>query len=201
MKRSEMKRTGRLKRTTELRADPEKAQAWQERARAAGLSRDPMKMQEFVRRRTKPMRRQAQGAAAKAAKRRGEGPLTPTCWRLSVALASEMRCMVTGTRADDPFDPLFDAHHPVPKRELRARGLHEFVYDPRNGVFVLHAIHWDHEYSPDVSKRIPREALPASVWEFCRQLDELAGSQWATAMVERKHPAAGSSGTSSRRHG
>ncbi|MGH2899679.1 MAG: hypothetical protein ACRDMZ_13485 [Solirubrobacteraceae bacterium] len=90
---------------------------------------------------------------------------------------------------------MFDAHHPLPKGELRERGLHAFVYDPRNGAFVLHSLHLQHEYAHRAAQRIPRERLPASVWSFCRQLDELAGHEWATAMVERLHPAAGSSGT------
>lgn len=180
-----------------LKSDPETQRAFIERARKAGLSRDPIKIEEFRRRRR--IDDDSSKRIVSAAQRDGEGPLSPKEWRVAVATAADLRCIVTGTRADDPFDPLFDAHHPLPKRELRARGLRAFVYDPRNGVFVSHDVHMQHEYAHKPSQRISRALLPAAVWEFCRQLDELAGHEWATAMVERTHPAAGLAAARTRR--
>lgn len=195
LKRSEIRRDPAKAREFEqrgrgkLKSDPETQRAFIERARKAGLSRDPIKLEEF--RRGARIGEDSSRRIVARAKRDGEGPLSPMEWRAAVAEAADLRCIVTGTRADDPFDPLFDAHHPLPKRELRARGLRAFVYDSRNGVFVLHDVHMQHEYAHKPSQRLSRTLLPDAVWEFCRQLDELAGHEWATAMVERHHPAAG----------
>jgi hypothetical protein len=184
-----------LKRRTGLRADPEATQAFIQRAREAGLSTDPIKLEEFIRRgrdASARMSRDAVRRTAAKARNQKEGPLSPAEWRERVALASDLRCIVTGTRAADVFDPLYDAHHPLPKGELRARGLHAHVYDARNGVFVQEWVHVAHEFGAGDAARIPREALPAAVWRFCAEMDKLGvGEEWATALVERKHPAAG----------
>lgn len=172
-----------------LKQDPAKTRAWVAKARRLGLSTDPIKLEEFQRRARKSMSGKAVRSARRGAARRGEGPLSPGDWREAVAIAADLHCMVSGARAYDAFDPVFDAHHPLPKRELRARGLHAHVYDPRNGVFVAEQVHLDHE---GAVKRISREVLPASVWEFCEEMDALGAGEWATAMVERQHPAAGS---------
>lgn len=184
-----MKRTE-LKRKTRLVADPEKTAAFLQRAREAGLSRDPIKMEEFRRRGRRATRKDTRNIH-EAAIARQEGPLLPETWRRQVAQRAELRCTVTGAVARDEFDPRFDAHHALPKRELRARGLHAHVYDPRNGVFVLRTVHQDHEASPGDDARIPRGRLPASVWDFCREMDKLGEGEWATAMVERAHPVGG----------
>jgi len=196
MKQTALKRSAPLERRTELRADPETTREWVQRAREAGLSTDPIKLEEFIRRGRKRMGSRAKRRVAFATRAAGEGPLSPEEWRRQVALATDLRCIVTGTRAADVFDPAFDAHHPLPKSELRARGLHAFVYDARNGVFVAEQVHVAHEYGAGDEDRIPRDRLPARVWEFAAEMDELGRGKWATAMVERKHPAAGRSRSS-----
>lgn len=178
-----------------LKQDPEKTRAWVDKARRMGLSTDPIKLEEFQRRARKSMSGKAVRSAARGAAHRGEGPLSPGDWREAVATAADLRCIVSGARAYDAFDPTFDAHHPLPKRELRARGLLAHVYDPRNGAFVAEHVHWDHEGAVE---RIPRELLPASVWEFCAEMDALGEGEWATVMVERQHPATGSQSRSQR---
>jgi hypothetical protein len=126
-----------------------------------------------------------------------EGPLSPEEWRRVVANTSGLTCTVSGTRARNAFDPLFDAHHIVPKSLLRARGLHAFVWDPRNGLFVLGSVHAAHSHVGG-DRRIARECLPGSVWEFAAELDALAGTGWASACVERFHPSRGGLAASSR---
>lgn len=186
-----MKRSA-LKRKTELRADQEAAREFERRARQAGLGRDPVKFAEFVRRGRGAPAVRSQGRVNGAARSRREGPLSPEEWRRAVALAADLRCIVTGARAYGPFDPAFDAHHALPKRELRARGLHMHVYDARNGVFVAQEVHADHEYGAGDDARIARGLLPPAVWSFCAEMDRLGQGEWATVMVERQHPPAGS---------
>lgn len=122
-----------------------------------------------------------------------EGPLSPAQWRVQVFEASEGMCIITGARARDADDRRFQVHHPLPKRELRARGLFGRVWDPRNGVWLRRDVHARHElaFAP-----VPYTRLPAGVWEFCAELDALDGTKWATDLVLRHHPAAGSSGVS-----
>lgn len=179
-----------------LKRNPDATREFVQRARDAGLSTDPIKLEEFIRRGRESaarMSRDAQRRTATKARNRREGPLAPDEWRTRVALAADLRCIVTGTRAADVFDPSHDAHHPLPKGELRARGLHAHVYDARNGVFVRHDVHMEHEYGAGDAARIPRERLPAAVWRFCAEMDRLGDGEWATVMVERTHPAAGRS--------
>lgn len=183
-------------RRTELRADPDVTREWVRRAREAGLSTDPIKLEEFIRRGRKRMTSRKVKRVTFRAAAAGEGPLSPEEWRRQVAMATDLRCIVTGTRAADVFDPTFDAHHPLPKSELRARGLHAFVYDARNGVFVTERVHVSHEYGAGDEDRISRGLLPAGVWEFAAEMDEHGRGKWATVMVERKHPAAGRSRSS-----
>lgn len=184
MRRSE------LKRKTRLSADPEVTRAFVERAREAGLSTDPIKLAEFVRRGRSHSARATKRVNAAALKRK-EGPLSPEEWRHAVAQNAGLRCTVTGARARDADDPMFDAHHALPKRELRARGLHAYVYDARNGVFLASGVHYSHEFGAGNDDRVPRGCLPAAVWSFCRDMDRLGEGEWATAMVERAHPIGG----------
>lgn len=179
-----MKRS-RLKRKTELKANPEKP-----------LRPDPEKVREFLRRGRESGSKSLRAAAVRSVRagRPAEGPLDPATWRQNVFAASAGRCIVSGSRARDADDRRFHAHHMLPKGELRARGLFGHVWDDRNGILVSQRVHMRHEGG---YRRIPRELLPARVWAFAKELDELDGTSWATSLVERLHPstAAVSSGT------
>ncbi|MGI8873605.1 MAG: hypothetical protein ACR2KP_04630, partial [Egibacteraceae bacterium] len=60
--------------------------------------------------------------------RQVEGPLPPEDWRLEVLAADGWRSRLSG-RPAAPGDPL-EAHHCVPKRTLRRRGLYGWVWVP-----------------------------------------------------------------------
>lgn len=171
MRRGKPLKRGKGLERRELKADVERVREFLKRGKA--LDRKPL--------RSKPKPRPA------------EGPLSPAEWAAQVFELSEGRCIITGARARDAFDRRFHAHHPLPKRELRARGLAARVWDPRNGVLLRRDVHVRHE---DAFERVPHTALPLRVWEFCRELDELEGSQWATTLVLRAHPVRGARGHS-----
>jgi hypothetical protein len=166
-----VKRGGPLKRKTELRAKPEKVRAFVQRGRASGA---------------RSLRTSA--IAAARIERPREGPLDAASWRRAVFAASGGRCMITGARARDADDPRFHVHHPLPKGVLRARDLYAHVWDPRNGVWLSQRAHERHE---NATERIGWILLPASVWAFCREMDALDGTQWATMLVRRLHRVAG----------
>jgi hypothetical protein len=128
------------------------------------------------------------GAAREAAARRQEGPLTPYAWRVEVFTRAVGRCSVSGARTRDADDRAFHAHHAIPKQELRrpGRDLRGYVWHPDNGVWLSETVHMNHEGG---DRRVPRSALPESVWRFAALLDDLDGTSWATVMVERLHPA------------
>lgn len=78
---------------------------------------------------------------------------------------------------DDPLDceqPMQVAHL-IPKQALRRRGLHEFVWDVRNGLSVCYRAH---RRSDAGLERFPAERIPEAAWEFA---DEV-GLRW---MLER----------------
>jgi hypothetical protein len=162
-----VKRRKPLKRGRPLRGDPEKVREFLQRGRKAELKRSKLKARP---KREAPV----------------EGPLTPEEWRRAVFVASGGRCVISGSVARDAEDRGFQAHHALPARELRARGLRDRVWDSRNGVWLARRVHERHESAVE---RVPRSALPASVWEFCRELDRLDGTEWATQLVLRLHPA------------
>lgn len=173
-----MKRGKGLKRKTELRADVEKVREFMQRGR------QPLERSELKKR----------GGGTRRASA-AEGPLSPVEWRRAVFEASGGRCVISGSKARNADDRRFDAHHPLAKRVLRERGLLGYVFDSRNGLWVRADVHAAHERPGVRDGRIPAEALPASVWAFCSELDALAGTQWATDTVLRAHPPAGSSRT------
>lgn len=179
MKRSPLKRTSSLARGKPLTADPKKAQEFIARGRSA-LSRS-----------AGPSSRGGGMRRASAA----EGPLSPEAWREAVYRQAGGRCMVTNARASNADDPTFDAHHVVPKRVLRARGLLDRVFEARNGVWLRADIHAAVE-NPGVRARpLTAEMLPAAVWEFASELDALEGTYWATELVLRAHPRRADPGT------
>lgn len=171
-RRKPLRRSGGLKRTSGLRP-------------GGNLKRSVEAAREFLHRSRQPLRRTPLRSRPKA--RTPEGPLTPAQWRQAVFEASGGACIISGARARDADDRRFHAHHILPKRELRARGLFGWVWDARNGAWLRADIHELHE-SPGVSSsRVPAAKLPGAVWGFCRELDELEGSEWATQLVLRVH--------------
>lgn len=182
-----VKRGGPLKRSSGLHVDPAKVRAFVERGRAE-LARAPLVN------RASPGRSGTLRASRTA--KPPEGPMTPDEWRRAVYVASGGRCTMTASRARDADDPRFHAHHVVPKRELRARGLYSWVWDARNGAWLWADAHERHE---NASQRVPSGRLPPAVWMFCAELDEMDGSEWATALVQRLHPATGTRGRRNRR--
>jgi hypothetical protein len=182
-----------VKRSKPLRRDTAKAREFVERGRGR-IKSDAEAAAAFLRRGreagARSLRASSSAAAkAKPARRADEGPLSPADWRKAVYEASGRRCIISGARADDPFDPRFDAHHVLPKGELRARGLLQYVWDARNGVLLAERVHRQHT---DAFLRIPREKVPPAAWEFAAELDARAGTEWATVMLERNYPTEGS---------
>lgn len=68
-------------------------------------------------------------------------------------------------------------HHAIDKQALKRRGLHRYLWDLRNRVPVCRHRHEQHTTRV---KPIPRELLPASVFEFA---SELALTWW----VDRRY--------------
>lgn len=158
--------------------------------RSKRLGADPEKVREFLKRGRQLERAALNRAGGMRRSSSKEGPLTPAAWRERVFELSEGLCVMTGARASHVEDRRFHAHHPVPKRTLRDRGLFGWVWDSRNGLWLRSDAHERHE---SASVRVPAEKLPASVWEFCAALDALEGTEWATMLVLRAHPPAGRS--------
>lgn len=176
MKRGELKRKAELKRRQEFGRATDRAREAFQRGRV--VAREELKRVELKRR---------------PKKRPPEGPMSPADWRRAVFNASGGWCKISRTRARDADDRRFHAHHPLPKSELRARGYFDRVYDPRNGTWLRRGVHLRHEAAVD---RVPYTELPASVWDFCTELDILEGTRWATDLVLRYHPARGERGRS-----
>lgn len=165
-----------MERKKPLRADPAKVRAFLQRGRGALKRTDSLTRSGFsAKRKVAPI----------------EGPLTPAEWRRQVFAASGGRCTVTGARARDADDRRFHAHHVLAADSLRKRRLFAYVWDARNGLWIAELPHMAHEHSGG-EHRIAREHLPASAWLFAAELDALAGTEWATAKLEREYPASGS---------
>lgn len=166
-----------LERHKRLKSDPAKLRAFVQRGRdSSSLERGELK-------RRRPKRSPAKRGVAVV-----EGPLSPAEWKRRVFVTSGGQCVVSRSRAYDVDDPRFHAHHPVSQSSLRQRGLQGWLWDERNGMLVTRTIHMAHEHTGGKS-RIRREFVPVSVWEFCAELDALAGTSWATEHVNRRHPA------------
>jgi hypothetical protein len=112
-----------------------------------------------------------------------EGPLNPLEWKRRIFERQRSRpggpvlCAVTGEPLSFSFD---EAHHPLEKTFLRERGLHMHVWDERNGMAVKRAVHNGHT---NRSRPIPRRFVPASAFQFAREL-----GPWAVARINEKHP-------------
>lgn len=149
------------------------------------LRPNPGKVREFLRRGQRSGAQSLDESRRRPKPRPTEGPLSPDEWRRRAWSASGGWCIITRTRADGPEDPTFDAHHVLPKRLLRRRGLYAYVWDPRNSLWLAQLAHGRHESG---FERIPRVFVPPSAWAFVQELDELAGTQWATETIRRFYP-------------
>lgn len=162
-----MKRGPGPQRRTPLRADADKLRAFVQRGRVP-ISRHQM--------RAAPWRKPNELEPS---------PAAMALWRKVVCALDGERCIITGLVSAGHEDRGFHAHHVVPSRTLRARGLHAYRCDPRLGVWLSADAHERHE---DASRRVPWTALPARVWNIARELDELDGTSWATDLILRLHP-------------
>jgi hypothetical protein len=84
-----------------------------------------------------------------------------------------MRCALCPARA-------VHQHHLIPKQVLRREGRSDRLTDPRVLMPLCFDCHFSHE---SWSRRIWRDQLPASVWEFARELGE-----WAVCRLEQDYP-------------
>jgi hypothetical protein len=112
-----------------------------------------------------------------------EGPLTPSEWRRRVWDRQREKpglpalCAVTGEPLSWNAD---EVHHPLDKRLLRAKGLSHRIWDERNGMAVKRQVHLDHTSR---MRPIPRRFVPASAFEFAREI-----GLWAIARLNEDHP-------------
>ncbi len=108
-------------------------------------------------------------------------------WRHRVIMDSGGRDAVTGDGL------LHDAqvHHVIPQTVLwsmrrrlglTADELQVLLWDPDNGMALNRRTHERHENG---TEPIPRSALRDRHWGFARRLDAMAGTEWATARLER----------------
>jgi hypothetical protein len=70
-------------------------------------------------------------------------------------------CVITGAVID------IDAHHIIPAQVLRSLGLRAYLGDHRNRLAVRRDLHLNHHSG---TRPIPRELLPASVFEFAADI-------------------------------
>lgn len=149
----------------ELKVNPDKVRAWMARSRLrAAVAAQERPGKELKRRRREKL---------------PEGPLSPHEWFLQVGGRSGWRCAVTRAKASSRFDRRFEAHHIIPAARLRRHGLHMKLWDPRNGLYVAQRVHVAHT---NAFERIPRSALPSSVYAFAA---ECGG--WAERYLEQHY--------------
>lgn len=123
------------------------------------------------------------GLTSRPQARPQEGPLSPSEWKRRIWDRQRERpggpalCAVTREPLSWTAD---EVHHPLEKGLLRARGLHEHVWDDRNGIAVRRRVHERHTNRSEPIRRI---YVPASAYEFAREL-----GPWAVARIDEKHP-------------
>jgi hypothetical protein len=83
------------------------------------------------------------------------------------------RCVMPG----EHFGPI-QGHHVITKSRLKREGLSDAVWDVRNGVPVCELHHAQHHAHRE---RLPRELLPAGVFEFAADY----GLGW---VLDREYP-------------
>lgn len=120
---------------------------------------------------------------SKPTSRPQEGPLTPAEWKRRIFERQRERpggpslCAVTGEPLSFNVD---EVHHPLEKTLLRERGLHKHVWDERNGMAIKLRVHQGHTSR---MRPIPRRFVPASAFQFAREL-----GHWAVARINQAHP-------------
>lgn len=75
-----------------------------------------------------------------------------------------------------------DAHHVIPAKTLKKLGLHEHLWDPRNGIPLGRGACHCHESHENRMHPIPLSKLPPAALEFARE----HGLEWR---LERLYPA------------
>lgn len=149
----------------ELKQDAEKVRAWVARSRERAATKARGKPGTTLKR-----KRRARPA---------EGPLTPKEWWTIVYQSARGRCAVTRAQASSLYDRRFERHHIIPKDRLRKHRLWMKVYDPRNGMLVHRQVHANHTAG---AQRIPRSALPSSVYAFAAEC-----GPWAERFLEEHY--------------
>ena len=141
---------------SELRPDPEKVRAWQQRSRDTAIERARGRegMKSLQLRAAKPESLRA--PSMKRSRRSPRDRWVPRDWTRRVFEMHGAVCVVTGQRA-------VQAHHAIPVQTLVQRGLAQHAGDPRNGVPVSKRVHERHEQAVE---RILVACLPQSVFEF-----------------------------------
>lgn len=94
--------------------------------------------------------------------------LTPT--ELEQALAFKLIVIARGCEVHDDLadcDGPVQAAHVISKQTLRRRGLHQHVYDPRNGIGACYKAH---RRSDNAVERFPVDRVPVAAWEFAHEL-------------------------------
>lgn len=84
-----------------------------------------------------------------------------------------MRCAACSRRA-------VHMHHLIPKQVLRREGRRSSMSDPRVLLPLCFECHFNHE---SWARRLTRDQVPSSAWEFARELGE-----WAVVRLERDYP-------------
>lgn len=75
-----------------------------------------------------------------------------------------------------------DAHHVLPVKTLKKLGLHEHLWDSRNGLALGRGACHCHEAHENRMRPVPRSKLPEAALEFARE----HGLEWR---LERLYPA------------
>jgi hypothetical protein len=114
-------------------------------------------------------------AAVAAHRRRARGRQMAErarCWKRTVSAGGCVMCR-TG-----PVDAAVraaygaqlaevQAHHVIPRSDLKRMGLHDYLWDERNGIGLCAYHHHRHTVWRE---RMPRELVPAAAYEFAEEL-------------------------------
>lgn len=127
--------------------------------------------------RRSPLKR---GAPLKASRRRQSNPMPAAAREARAAWAANLGpCAVCPAEGGVCSGPV-QGHHAIAKQSLKRHGLHRALWDLRNRVPVCEHRHEQHTTA---HKPIPRELLPASVFEFAEEV----GLTW---WLDRRYPVA-----------
>lgn len=142
--------------------------------RGAGLSHDPARAAE------KRARREARRAAepprpediAREATGTPDDATDHRVWHARVKAGGCVMCAAYPMSAADVRErwselAAIEAHHIVPKQDLKRWGLHARLWDPRNGIALCRLHHARHELA---YQRVPRRLLPPAAWQFAAEI-------------------------------